>query len=125
MRELACAGHDGVEVTLAGRRWVMAALAPRQLRKVIPAIMGFAALARPDELDERCFDHLLDALYYALTRNYPDLGHEEFLDLPITTSELIASLPALASVSGIERREDGRAGEASGAAADSTVSSIH
>jgi hypothetical protein len=125
MRETKCAGHDGTSVTLAGRNWVMADLAPRQLRKVIPAVIALAAIRAPEDLDEGKIDRLLDALYYALTRNYPELGREEFLDLPIKLVELFAALPALAAAAGVERREDRERGEASGVAENSANSSTH
>ena len=125
MRELKFAGHEGRAVVLGGRNWVMADLAPRQFRKVIPAVIGLAAVKAPEDLDEAGIDRLLDALYYALTRNYPDLTREEFLDLPIRLAELVAALPILAKAAGIERREGDQAGEARGAAAGSAISSIH
>jgi hypothetical protein len=125
MREMKFAGHEGAAVALAGRSWVMADLAPRQFRKVIPAVIALASVKRPEDLDEAGIDRLLDALYYALTRNYPDLTREEFLDLPIKLAELVAALPALAKAAGIERREPHDPGEAVGAAANSTASSIH
>ena len=125
MRELKFAGYDGVAVTLAGRSWVLADLAPRQLRKVMPAVLGLAAVRSADELDEAAIDCLLDAFYYALTRNYPDLTREEFLDLPIKLAELMRALPALAAAAGIERREANNPGEPHGATAISTTSSMH
>ena len=125
MRELKFAGHDGAAITLAGRSWVLADLAPRQFRKVIPAVIALSAVKGPHDLDEAGIDRLLDALYYALTRNYPDLTREEFLDLPMKLAELVAALPALAKAAGIERQEDTSPGEARGAAAASTNSSMH
>ncbi len=125
MRELKFAGYEGATVTLAGRSWVMADLAPRQFRKVIPAVLGLAAVKHADDLDEEAIDRLLDALYWALTRNYPDLTRDEFLDLPIKLSELLHALPPLAKAAGIERREGAEPGEARGAAASSTISSMH
>src|SRR5512135_2963100 len=95
MRELKCAGHEGQAVQLGGQSWVMADLAPRQFRKVIPAILALGDLRAPGDLDEGKIDRLLDALYWALTRNYPDLAREEFLDLPIKLSELITALAVL------------------------------
>jgi hypothetical protein len=125
MRELKFAGYEGAAVTLAGQSWVMADLAPRQFRKVIPAVLGLAAVKHADDLDEAAIDRLLDALYWALTRNYPDLTRDEFLDLPIKLSELLQALPPLAKAAGIERREGAEPGEAHGAAASSTISSMH
>jgi len=124
MRELKFAGHEGRPVMLGGRDWVMADLAPRQFRKVIPAILSLGGVRASGDLDEAKIDRLLDALYFALTRNYPDLGREEFLDLPIRLPELFAALPALCLAAGLERRES-EPGEASGAAATSSASSMH
>lgn len=124
MRELKFAGHEGRAVQLGGRSWVMADLAPRQFRKVIPAILALGELRGPGDLDETKIDRLLDALYYALTRNYPDLAREEFFDLPIKLSELIAALPALGLAAGLERGAP-NAGEAQGAAANSNPASMH
>jgi hypothetical protein len=124
MRDLKFAGHEGRAVQLGGQSWVMADLAPRQFRKVIPAILALGELRAPGDLDEARIDRLLDALYWALTRNYPDLGRDEFYDLPIKLSELIAALPALGLAAGLERAESG-AGEAQGAAASSSQASIH
>lgn len=124
-REPKSAGLDGAAVALGGRTWVMADLAPRQFRKVIPAMLGLGAVQKPEDLDETQIDRLLDAIYHALTRNYPDLTRDEFLDLPITLKELIQALPALAMAAGIERREAPASGERTGAAAASTASSTH
>jgi hypothetical protein len=124
MRDLKFAGYDGRPVVLAGRDWVMADLAPRQFRKVIPAILSLGSVRASGDLDEAKIDRLLDALYFALTRNYPDLAREEFLDLPIRLPELFAALPALCLAAGLEQRE-GEPGEANGAAAGSSASSIH
>ena len=126
MRELRFAGHEGTPITLAGRAWVMADLAPRQFRKVIPAVLGVSSLRSVDDIDEARIDRLLDAYYHALTRNYPDLAREEFLDLPIKLNELIAGLPVLAAAAGIETKsEEQPAGKANGAAENSELLSIH
>ncbi|HUZ75812.1 MAG TPA: hypothetical protein VMU87_22725 [Stellaceae bacterium] len=124
MRELKFAGYEGRPVTLGGRNWVMADLAPRQFRKVIPAILSLGGVRASADLDEAKIDRLLDALYFALTRNYPDLAREEFLDLPIRLPELFAALPVLCLAAGLERRE-GEPGEAQGAAENSSASLIH
>ncbi len=128
MRELKFAGHEGRAVVLGGRNWVMADLAPRQFRKVIPAIVALEGVRVPADFDEGRIERLLDALYYALTRNYPDLAREEFLDLPIKLPELFAALPALCLAAGLEPGAGPAGdppGEAHGAADPSTASSIH
>lgn len=124
MDDLKFAGYEGRPVTLGGRRWVMADLAPRQFRKVIPAILALASVKTPADLDEAKIDRLLDALYFALTRNYPALAREAFLDLPIRLSELVAALPALSEAAGLEAGT-AAPGERAGAAASSTTSSIN
>jgi len=125
MRELKFAGHEGRDVVLGGRRWIMADLAPRQFRKVIPAVLALGAIRAPEDVDETRMERLLDALYYALTRNYPDLARKEFLDLPIRITELFAALPVLVKAAGIERQEDKEAGDVSPAAGSSAISSMH
>jgi len=124
MRELKFAGHEGRAVVLGGRSWVMADLAPRQFRKVIPAILALGSVRAPADLDEAKIERLIDALYFALTRNYPDLTREEFLDLPMRLPEIFAALPPLCVAAGLEPREDA-VGEAVGAAESSTISSMH
>lgn len=114
-------------VTLAGAEWFIAPLAPRQARKVIPALMKLlpklAALETSEEgedklaalaaLDEQSFEGLIDVVQGALTRAYPTLTRDEFLDLPISTSELIAAVGSVIKQSGLSQ-PGADAGEAQG-----------
>src|SRR5208283_2675611 len=105
-------------VTLAGREWFLPPLAPRQARKVIPALMRLlpklASLesAASAGLDEATFDELIDIVHVSLTRAYPALSRDEFLDLPIKTTELIAAIWAALKQSGLQSESD--VGEAPG-----------
>ena len=94
-----CAGAP--VVVLAGREWFVPVLAMRQVRVVVPGLMRLmpvlqdlqsgeaSAMAR---LSEDNFDNIVAVVHAALTRAYPELTHEAFLDLPISTPELVAAL---------------------------------
>ncbi|MFY9628340.1 MAG: hypothetical protein WAK03_09360 [Methylocystis sp.] len=94
-----CAGAP--VVVLAGREWFVPVLAMRQARVVVPGLMRLmpvlqdlqsgeaSAMAR---LSEDNFDNIVAVVHAALTRAYPELTHEAFLDLPISTPELVAAL---------------------------------
>ncbi len=94
-----CAGAP--VVVLAGREWFVPVLAMRQARIVVPGLMRLmpalqelqsgevSAMAR---LSEDNFNSIVAVVHAALTRAYPALTHEAFLDLPISTPELVAAL---------------------------------
>jgi hypothetical protein len=94
-----CAG--ALVVTLAGREWFVPVLAMRQARVVVPALMRLmpvlqemqsgqpSAMAR---LSEENYDAIIAVVHAALTRAYPELSRESFLDLPASTPELVAAL---------------------------------
>ena len=46
-------------------------------------------------LSEDNFESIITVVHGALTRAYPALTRDEFLDLPISTSELIGALPPI------------------------------
>jgi len=109
-------------VTLAGREWFVPVLAMRQARIVVPALMrlmpvlqnlqngtaeGVAQLAEVD------YDAILDVVHAALTRAYPRLTRDEFLDLPASTPELIAALAVVTRQTGFFKpaEEEVSAGE--------------
>ncbi len=84
-------------ITLAGKEWFVPTLALRQSRVVVPALIRLL----PDlaelpsnwaPLSDDGFDSIIDVVHVGLTRAYPTLSREEFLDLPISTSELIGAL---------------------------------
>ncbi len=87
-------------VTLAGREWFVPTLALRQSRIVLPLLMRilpdlaeFESNQAP--LSEDNFESIITVVHGALTRAYPALTRDEFLDLPISTSELIGALPPI------------------------------
>lgn len=106
--------HDGAVVRLGGRDWVLADLAPKQYRKVIPALVALEALRSVGDLDEAKIDRLVEAYYLALTRAYPDLTREEWEEVPVSVVEMIDALPILAQKAGLVPRKDGAPGEEPG-----------
>jgi len=102
-------------ISLAGREWFVPLLAMRQARVVVPGLLRLmpvlqalqsgepAALAR---LDGENFDAVIDVVHAALTRAYPALTREAFLDLPVPTPELIAALTIVTRQTGFFREVD-------------------
>lgn len=101
-------------ITLAGKKWPIPVLAPRQNKKVTPLVLKvFPKLAQirasgslrleafADAVDEQGYDNLLTINYLALTRGHKDLTREEFEDMPISTLELIESIVVIARQTGI------------------------
>ena len=111
-------------VTLAGREWFVPALAMRQARVVVPALMRVMPLlgrmqggdgAAMAGLSEDHFDNIIAIVHAALTRAYPDLTREEFLDLPASMTELIAALGVVTRQTGLFKpAEDAAVGEQMG-----------
>jgi hypothetical protein len=109
-------------VTLGGCEWFVPILAMRQARVVVPALMRLmpvlqamqsgeaSTLAR---LSEQNFDAMIDVVHAALTRAYPTLSRDEFLDLPASTPELVAALAVVTRQTGFFRPADA-AGEPAG-----------
>jgi hypothetical protein len=108
-----CAGAP--VVTLAGREWFVPVLAMRQARVVVPALMRLMpvlqemqsgqpqAMAR---LSEENYDAIIAVVHAALTRAYPELSREMFLDLPASTPELVAALGVVTRQTGFFRPAD-------------------
>ena len=96
-------------VTLAGREWFVPVLAMRQARVVVPALMRLmpvlqnlqsGATEGAAQLSEKDYDAILDVVHAALTRAYPRLTRDEFLDIPASTPELIAALAVVTRQTG-------------------------
>jgi len=96
-------------VTLAGREWFVPMLAMRQARIVVPALMRLmpvlqnlqdSATKGVAQLSQADYDAILDVVHAALTRAYPRLTRDEFLDLPASTPELIAALAVVTRQTG-------------------------
>lgn len=96
-------------VTLAGREWFVPVLAMRQARIVVPALMRLmpvlqnlqnGATMGVAQLSQADYDAILDVVHAALTRAYPRLTRDEFLDLPASTPELIAALAVVTRQTG-------------------------
>jgi hypothetical protein len=111
-------------VMLAGREWFVPTLAMRQSRVVVPALMRLmpvlsemrggdaSAMARMSEED---FENIIAIVHAALTRAYPALTRDEFLDLPASTTELVAAIAVVMRQTGFFKpAEDAAPGEQTG-----------
>lgn len=89
------------EVMIAGRKWTIPFLAPRQNRIVVPALLRLGTSG-----DNR-YTLLLDIVFAALTRAQPGIVRDEFEEWPIATHELLDALPVIAERTGCLKRRSG------------------
>jgi hypothetical protein len=108
-------------VVLAGQEWFVPVLAMRQSRIVVPGLMRLMPLLGElqsgqtnamAKLGEEEFDVIVAVVHAALTRAYPNLTRDEFLDLAISTPELIGALGVVTRQTGFFKPAD--AGEKNG-----------
>ncbi len=113
-------------VRLGGRDWFIAPLSLRQIIAIADFVPKLSALSNEQLSSERLVP-LAEVLWHGLRRAHPRLTRDEFLDLPITITELIAALPVVIEQAGGQRvdaeaggnrsPEDVPAGEAGAASA--------
>lgn len=109
--------QGGTPIVLGGETYYVVDVAPRQLRRAVPLLAGLAHLTSPDKLDEKSLDSLFEAIWLTVHRNYPTLGYEEFLDLPIKLPELQVAISQILPHLGMTVVQGGAApGEALGEA---------
>ncbi len=110
-------------ITLAGREWFVPVLAMRQNRIVVPALMRLlpvlgAIESSPTALSADALESLITIAHAALTRAYPSLTMEDFLDLTISPLELIAAINIIGRQAGALKEKaaapDEQKGEANG-----------
>lgn len=106
-------------ITLAKREWFVPVLAMRQNRVAVPRLIRLMPMLekmqkKPDVLSEENVDAIIDVVHAALTRAYPALTREEFLDLPISTQELIWALAPILRQTGAFTKGDDAPGEQKG-----------
>lgn len=89
-------------VTLDGKKWPVPKLAPRQNRKVVPAILRCAKIDQRNITEEQV-DDLYLVLYTGLTRAHPTLTRDEFDGMPISVEDALAAFPIVAIASGFYR----------------------
>lgn len=92
-------------VTLAGQQWPIPLLAPRQNRLVIPTVVKlsekFGAGFNYNEFDEATVDDLCKVVYTGLTRAHPALKWEDFMDWPISMTDLLAAFMVVSMQTGL------------------------
>jgi hypothetical protein len=122
-----CAGAP--VIALAGREWFVPTLAMRQARVVVPGLMRLmpvlqalqgGEISSMAQLSQESFDAIVDVVHAALTRAYPLLSREEFLDMPASTPELVAALTVVTRQTGFFKPGD-TAGEEIGEAAKAST----
>ena len=89
---------EPMKITLGGAEYDIPVLATRQNRIVVPAIFSLAG-AEP----EARYETLLTITYAALTRAKPDLTQEQFDDLPMPMSDLLAAFPVIQEQAGMRK----------------------
>lgn len=93
-------------IQLAGQPYSIPQLAPRQQRVVVPAIMSFTNLmANQDDfmkgMSTEQYDRLVDLVFVAVTRANPTMKKDDFLNMEITTRELLDAIPVIMQQTGI------------------------
>ena len=85
---------DAETVTLAGRIFYVPVLPLRQTIKIAALAPKLGSYASADVTEEQMLD-IATIVHLALTRAYPALTFEAFLDLPISFAELWRSAPII------------------------------
>ncbi|HWG07236.1 MAG TPA: hypothetical protein VG271_19710 [Beijerinckiaceae bacterium] len=85
---------DAVVVTLAGRSFHVPVLPLRQTIKIAALAPKLGRYAEGDVTEEQMLD-IATIVHVALTRAYPTLTFEAFLDLPITFEDLWRAAPII------------------------------
>jgi hypothetical protein len=109
-------GHDGhkttkgkglmTTITLGGRRFALRPLTLGQLRRVLPAFARAAGLAQ-----EEAIDAAIDILAAALERDHAAMTRDVLLGVELRPAELIASVDAIARLSGLVSEEGAASGD--------------
>ena len=101
--------HDGVELRLGGRDWIVPPLNFRQLKALAPIFARVGAIGA--RLGEQEIDDIVRLVHAALSRNYPDLAAEDVAEL-IDLGNAASAVRAVAGVSGLAASGPPRDGDA-------------
>jgi hypothetical protein len=99
---------DGMaRIVLAGRKWKVPTLSPRQNRFIVPALLrvghkfvGVQNLTAVG-LELSDMDDLITICFHAISKAQPETTLEMFIDLEITVSEMTAALITIGEQTGI------------------------
>jgi hypothetical protein len=105
-------------IALGGRRFALRPLTLGQLRCVLPAFARAAGLA-----NEEAIDAAIDILAAALERDHPAMTRDTLLGFEMRPAELIASVDAIARLSGLVAEENAEMGEEAASAGASFTAS--
>ena len=112
----------GVEIEIAGRKWVVPPLTLGQIRRLAPTLAIFNARDEPGLDADMIFGAIVKIVTAALRRNYPDLTEdlvEEMLDMGNAPQVFLAVLTG----SGLRRSGAGEAAAPS-AGGDGAISTV-
>jgi hypothetical protein len=105
-------------ITLGGRRFALRPLTLGQLRRVLPAFARAAGLA-----NEEAIDAAIDIIAAGLERDHPAMTRDTLLGFEMRPVDLIASVDAIARLSGLVAEEGGTSGEEAASAGASFTDS--
>jgi hypothetical protein len=103
-------------IALAGRAWNLAPLPFRLMKKIQPRLLlriheiGDSATAAL-RLDEATLEDLAECVFLAIAMVDLQLTRDAFFDLPFSSHELLATMPALLAVCGLRPQSAGAAAE--------------
>ena len=92
------------KIKLGGVDYAIPQLAIRQLRVIVPLFTYMVEKKSRDVEEansETYISKLFDIIYVALTRAYPDLKKEDYLDWPVTQAEALTALQVILKQSGL------------------------
>ena len=95
--------HDFV-VELAGRRWSLPHLPFRVIKTIQPLLFKVyedASHSEASALSEAQIENLAAAAWRAIVHVDPMLTFEDFISLPFSVADLLATLPAVAQSAGL------------------------
>jgi hypothetical protein len=104
---------DAESVTLAGHRFLIPVLPLRQTIKIAALAPKLGELKAEGASESQMMD-IAAIVHIALTRAYPSLTLDSFLDLPVTFDEILQAAPVILRQTRALRpiAKDGAAGEA-------------
>lgn len=102
------------KIALAGKPYLVAPLLLRQVLIIRPLLpKALAAIKAPsEEWTEEQFLPVVQIVWRALMRAYVNLTFEELLDVPASTSDLIAAIPVIMVQMGAKAKGTSPEGEA-------------
>lgn len=103
---------DGQPIKIDGKEWIVPALNFKAIRKLRSQIEALAAMPLTASISDEQIDVVVEIIFTALTRNYPDLTKPEVEEM-LTLANMKSIVSAIMGVSGFVSggaEADGRIG---------------